>query len=111
MNIVFKTVKLRKIFCCEKELVREYGKKNTSKITKRISYFRNVSNLSQVPVDVPFRRHLLKGNYEGCFSVDLKQPYRLIFRPANNPLPMLDNGGVDLKRVTSIEIIGVEDYH
>jgi len=106
MNIVFKTVKLQKIFCSEKELVRTYGKENASKIRKRMGFFRNVSNLSQVPVEVPFRRHLLKGSYKGCFSVDLKQPYRLIFKPANNPLPRLD-----LTKVTEIEIISVEDYH
>ncbi|MFC1678043.1 killer suppression protein HigA [Planctomycetota bacterium] len=74
-------------------------------------FLRAVENLSRVPVTPPYHRHQLKGNYKGCFAVDAKHPYRLIFRPANNPLPVLDDGGLDLTRVTNIEIIGVKDYH
>jgi proteic killer suppression protein len=72
---------------------------------------RAARNLAGVPIVPPFRRHQLKGNRKEYFAVDVKHPYRLIFRPANDPLPKLEDGGIDLKAVTQIEIIGVEDYH
>jgi len=53
----------------------------------------------------------MKGKLKGCFAVNVKHPYRLIFRPVNSPLPVLDDGGLDLTKVTDIQIIGLEDYH
>ncbi len=111
MNIVFKTTKLRKIFNSEKELVKAYGAKKAAILKKRMFFLKAVNNLSRVPVTPPFLRHKLKGNYKGCFAVAVNQQYRLIFRPVNDPLPVLDDGGLDLRRVTDIEIIGMEDYH
>jgi proteic killer suppression protein len=35
----------------------------------------------------------------------------LIFRPAHNPVPKKDDGGIDLAAVTAIEILDVRDYH
>ena len=57
------------------------------------------------------RCHELKGNHAGDLSVDLEHPYRLIFRPANKPIPQKANGGLDWAGVTAVEIIGVEDTH
>lgn len=111
MNIVFKTVRLKKIFNSKNELVKAFGAEKAAVLKKRMTFLKAANNLYQVPITPPFRRHQLKGNYAGCFSVDLKQPYRLIFKPANNPLPRLDDEGLDLTRVTDIEIISVEDYH
>ena len=111
MNIIFKTNKLRKIFNCEKELVRTYGAERAAIVKKRMVFLKAANNLYRVPVTPPYYRHQLKGSYKGCFAVNVKHPYRLIFRPANKPLPLLDDGGLDLIRVTDIEIIGLEDYH
>lgn len=111
MNIVFKTRKLKKIFNSEKELVRAYGAERATVIKNRMVFLRAAGNLYRVPVTPPYYRHQLKGNYKGCFAVNVKHPYRLIFRPVNSPLPVLEDGGLDLTRVTDIEIIGVEDYH
>ena len=36
---------------------------------------------------------------------------RIVFVPANEPLPEHERGGVDITRVTKIEIIEVGDYH
>ena len=111
MNIVFKTTKLNKIFNSEKKLVKTYGAERAAIIKKRMVFLRAASNLYRVPVTPPYDRHQLKGDYKGCFAVTVRHPYRLIFRPVNNPLPTLEDGGLDLRRVTDIEIISVEDYH
>ena len=57
------------------------------------------------------RCHELKGNRTGQLSVDLDYPYRLIFEPANDPLPKKTDGGLDWKLITAIEITGIEDTH
>lgn len=67
-----------------------------------------LNDMSLLP---PERRHELKGKRIGTFAVDLEHPYRLIFKPAHNPVPRKHDGGIDLKEVTAITIMGVEDYH
>jgi len=111
MNIAFRTSKLQRIFNSETELKTTHGPQMAAVIRNRMVFLRAANNLDQVPVKPPFRRHQLTGEYKGCFAVDLKHPFRLIFRPINDPLPSLEDGGIDLRRVTDIEIICVEDYH
>jgi proteic killer suppression protein len=43
--------------------------------------------------------------------VDLEQPHRLLFIPANNPVPIGEDGGLDRTQVTEIEIIEIVDTH
>jgi proteic killer suppression protein len=43
--------------------------------------------------------------------VDLLHPYRLLFIPANEPIPKKPDGGIDLTQVTEVEIISIEDTH
>lgn len=59
----------------------------------------------------PARCHELTGNRQGQFSVDLDHPYRLLFIPANDPLPEREDGGLDRSQVTEVEIIGIVDTH
>jgi proteic killer suppression protein len=111
MNIVFGTSKLKRTLCSEKELVKTYGPENAKKIKIRMAFLQAAKSLAEVPVNPPFRRHQLEGRYKGCFAVDLKHPFRLIFEPNNNPVPVLNDGGFDLAAITEIKIISVEDYH
>lgn len=68
-------------------------------------------NLAAVPKGKPDRCHELKGNRKGIFAVDLFHPYRLLFEPSGNPVPRKGKGEIDMENVTSIRILGVEDYH
>jgi proteic killer suppression protein len=43
--------------------------------------------------------------------VDLDHPYRLIFIPANDPIPRKQDGGLDWCAVTQIEILEIVDPH
>ncbi len=38
-------------------------------------------------------------------------PGRLGFEPASDPLPRKEDGGLDLTRITAVEIVEVTDYH
>jgi len=58
--------------------------------------------------------HLIKltGNLKGCFSLDLRKGYRLLFKPAGNVSEKRKpDGGINWTLVTAVKIIDVEDYH
>jgi proteic killer suppression protein len=110
MRIYFATEKLQKIFNSEKKLIKKYGLKQTEKIKRRMKVLQSAANLAEVPAQKPDRRHQLKGNRKDQFAVDLYHPYRLIFKPEDS-CPLLPDGGIDIKQVTGIIIIGAEDYH
>lgn len=68
----------------------------------------SLADVSRLP---PPRCHALSGDRQGTFSVDLLHPYRLIFAPADEPLPMNEQGGLDLKRVCEVLILEIADTH
>lgn len=107
MDIAFDKPKLQKVFNHESRLIKEYGKI----IMRRMAVLKAATKLEQVPYRKPERRHELSGRRKGEFAVDLKHPFRLVFRPNHDPIPLKEDGGIDLKLVTAITIIRVEDYH
>ena len=111
MEISFETRKLAKIFNSEKELVREYGSELGKCIMRRLAVLEAASSLIEIPITPPFRRHELKQNRKGQIAVDLEHPFRLVFKPNHNPMPVKRDGGLDLKKISSITILDVEDYH
>jgi len=111
MDIAFRKRRLEKVFNSEKELLKEYGKVKGRLIQRRMTFLRAAQCLADVPVEKPFRRHELRGKRKGQFALDLEQLYRLVFQVNHNPIPRKEDGGIDLKSVTAITILGVEDYH
>jgi plasmid maintenance system killer protein len=93
---------------------RQYGSDMAKKVALRIAALRAAESLADFwpPKSGPERCHELKGEREGTFSVDLKHPYRLLFKPAN---PENASSSSDeqqsWKSITSIEILGIEDTH
>lgn len=92
-------------------MVRRFGANRARLLKRRLTELaaatalQDLRNLSQA------RCHELKGSLRGYLSVDLDYPYRLVFKPSNNPLPKKPDGGLDWTKVTEIKIIGVEDTH
>jgi hypothetical protein len=58
-------------------------------------------------MDVFFRTKKLQ---KTCSS-GKDHPYRLIFIPANDPIPRLDDDGLDWSKVTEVEIVEIADPH
>lgn len=110
MRIEFKTKKLSKIFNSQQELIKNYGVKQAQKIQIRMAVLRSATCLAEIPSIKPDRCHSLKGERKGQYAVDLKQPFRLIFKP-KDPIALLENGSVDTTKVFEIIILKVEDYH
>lgn len=102
---------MRNIFNSEAELLREYGKDNATAIKKRMAILNAAPTLENVPSEKPTRRHPLKGDRKGEFAVDLCHPFRLVFEPDHDPIPLKKDGGIDLSEITAVIILRVEDYH
>ncbi len=99
MNILFGGNRIRKI--CDKA---------SGRLQRRLDDLLDTDNLKDVML-LPGRCHLLKADKKGLFAIDLDHPKRLLFEPANDPLPISEDGTWDLSRVTAIRILSLEDYH
>jgi len=114
LDISFKNAKLEKDFNEGKQLEKVHGSLRAKKIRIRLAELRAAVSLYVFwpPKSPPSRCHeLTQGERKGQLSVDLDHPYRLIFVPNHNPVPVKPDGGLDWKQVTAILITGVEDTH
>jgi proteic killer suppression protein len=91
-------------------LVRRQGALRAKKIGRRLDDLRAANVLADMR-NLPGRCHELKGTRSGQISLDLDHPYRLIFEPADNPIPRKPDGGLDWQEIASVRIIGVDDTH
>lgn len=114
MDITFKTKKLRKSFNESRQLEATHGPIRAKKIRIRMRELHAASSLMDFwpPKSPPGRCHELnEGQRKGQLSVDLDHPYRLIFVPDHEPIPLKPDGGLDWSQVVVVKIIGVEDTH
>ena len=114
MEISAKDKGLRAVLADEGEAQRRFGAAMGKKIALRIAALRAADSLADFwpPKSGPERCHELKGNMAGIFSVDVKQPYRLLFRPDRTE-PSKDRSD-EQKRwstIKSIELLSIEDTH
>ncbi len=109
--ILFQSRKFAKECNEQQLLVRRHGPRRAKLIRRRLDELRAAETLEIMRSLPRARCHELKQNRAGTLAVDLDHPYRLIFEPANDPIPTKGDGGLNWKRVTAIRILGVEDYH
>lgn len=111
MHIEFKTKTLEINLCTEHEMRKAYGDDRAKKIRIRMGMLAAANNLAEIPHRPSFRRHELKGSRAGQYGIDINENFRLILEPNHTPVPVKPDGGHDLNRITSVRILGVEDYH
>ncbi len=111
MEVFFHTTKLKKTCDSEREMLKTYGAPRAKKLKARLMELRAAEHLAQIPRVPPARCHELTSDRKGQLSVDLDHPYRLIFIPANDPIPRKQDGGLNWEAVTQIEILAIADYH
>lgn len=90
--------------------MRKQGQVRANKIRQRLDDLHAASNLGDMWT-LPGRCHELHGKQSGQLSLDLDGPYRLIFEPAINPVPVKQDGGLDWPKIDSVRVIGVENTH
>jgi plasmid maintenance system killer protein len=111
LDIWFSSTKLQKECNNATLCVRRYGPRRAALIQRRLDELRAADILENIRHLPGPRCHELKGDRDGQLSVDLDHPYRLIFEPANDPVPQKPDGGLDWSQVTAISILEVTDTH
>jgi proteic killer suppression protein len=109
VDILFSTDKMRKLFTTRSKLVGEYGAEQAARIARRLDDLRTARNLETMRT-LPGRCHELTGDLDGTLSLDLKHPFRLLFKPVGDHVRRED-GGLDWAKVETVLITGVEDTH
>jgi proteic killer suppression protein len=114
VDISFKSTKLQKQFNEGRQLEKKQGSRRAKLIRLRMAELRAALSLADFlpPKSGPCRCHeLTQGKRVGQLSVDLDHPYRLIFVPNYETVPVKPDGGLHWEQVTVIVIIEIEDTH
>jgi proteic killer suppression protein len=113
MKVEAATKKLAKSLS-DSRRVRVYGVDQARKIALRLTALKGAASLADFwpPGTPPERCHLLTENFKGLFSMDLKHPYRLLFRPSGlAPDAEFESELQRWQAIQSIVIEGIEDTH
>jgi plasmid maintenance system killer protein len=114
MDILFKKQKDRGIANDESRLKQTYkGNPRRSRLIRaRLDELADADYLDVMRFLPQADCHELKGKRTGQLAVKLDKGYRMIFEPADNPVPKKKDGGLDWTRVTAIRILELSvDYH
>jgi proteic killer suppression protein len=110
MELSYKNNKLKNSLTTDKGLLRL-----NSRLAKKIKLRRiqlesaeNLEVISKLPV---LRLHQYRGKRKGTWSIDIQENWRILFEINQDPIPSLEDGGIDLKAITIISIESVEDPH
>ncbi len=110
MELLFSNKKLEISLKTDKGLSKTYGTL-AKKIKQRISQLESADNLEIISKLPAFRLHQHIGKGKGTWSIDIQENWRVLFAISQDPIPTLEDGGVDLKAITIICIESVEDPH
>ena len=110
MDILFKSRSLSRNCNSLEKARKKWGEECGTLVVRRLGEMSVAEHLGIVRSLPQAGCHPLTGNRSGQFSVKLKHPHRLVFTPANDPVPLKDDGGIDLERVTIVRIVEVVDY-
>ncbi len=110
MKITFKNNRLQKTLTDDKELIKTYNVL-AKKIKERRVDLELVDNLDVISKMPAWRLHPYGGGRKGEWSIDIFKNWRIIFEIDQEPIPILEDGGVNLSEVKAIKIVSIEDPH
>jgi proteic killer suppression protein len=99
MNVTFDNGRIRK-------RCRDAG----GKLKQRLDDIRAADTMAVLET-LPGHYHPLTANRAGQWACSLEEPYRLVFKPEGNPLPVSADGRLDTTKVVAVSIIEVVNYH
>lgn len=111
MDILFRTKKLKRIGNSLKEAQKLLGDKGGRLLIQRLDEIRDSDTLFILTKLPGPRCHPLTGDRKRLWAVNLDHPKRLVFEPADDPLPVQEDGSLDAGKVTAVIINETEDYH
>lgn len=110
VKISFANKTIEKLANDDRKMLKTLGK------TRAILFRRRLAQLADA-VSLEDLRHLagnfheLRNNRKGQWSCDLDQPYRLIFTPHENPIPINNDGQYIWLVIFGVDIIEIFNYH
>ncbi len=110
MDITFEDNKLKKFANNDKVGQKKLGTIRFKRYKQRLDQLKASKTLEDVRHQ-PGRFHELTGDRKGQWACDLDYPYRLIFRPQENPIPTDNDGKYIWIEILGVEVIEIEDYH
>jgi len=110
MNLTFANKGLEKWANNFKLSQKKHGKKRAFKYHQRLEDMRDAESFNDLQF-LPGNFHNLSGNRNGQWACDLDHPYRLIFEPADKPVPTNEHGTPILSEMRIVAIIEIVDYH
>jgi len=114
MDILFKRKRDREL-CNRNFLLQKKYRGNPRRyklIRARLDELTDAEKLDVVRYIPQAYCHELKGKRKGQLAVKLDQGCRMVFEPANDPVPKKEDGGLDWSQVTAIRILKLtENYH
>src|SRR5262245_56562008 len=113
MEIVISDKKLNRAIETD-SLNGRYGSAMAKKICQRLAALQAADSLAVFwpPKSGPERCHELIGELAGTFTVDLKQPYRMLFKPIEQTLSEdRSDEQTRWRSITQIDIYAIEDTH
>jgi plasmid maintenance system killer protein len=114
MEIFASDGRLRRALENEKARQKLFGTNTAKKFALRLTVLEAADSLADFwpPKSGPERCHELLGKMAGMFSIDLNQPFRLLFRPVElSPPPDRSDEQARWKSIKAIEIAAIEDTH
>ena len=110
MEITFDDNKLKKLANDYRKCQKVMGPQRARLYNIRLGDLTKAKTLEDVR-NLPGNYHELKANRKGQWACDLDQPYRLIFEPYENPIPINTAGKYIWFEIKGVEIIGIINYH
>ena len=113
MRISFADSKLEKICSDTASMRKRFGTEQSKKLQLRLAVLLAADSLQVFapPYRKPERCHELLGGRSGQLSMDLAQPYRLIFIPDHDTIFRTTDGGLDWRQIRAIKLIEIVDTH
>lgn len=113
MEIYVRDNKLRRVVEDEAFRKRELGAEMADKLALRLAALVAAESLADFwpPNSGPERCHELIGDQKGTFSIDLKQPYRLLFESHAETANQEQDEQQRWKSIKAIDVMSIEDTH
>lgn len=111
---------LKKAIEDEQEANKRYGVPMSKQLRKRVGALNGAESLADFwpPNSGPERCHELKGDMAGTFSMDLNQPYRLLFKEGEGSGSTGEKNAQDnadekerWKNIRAVELLEIRDTH
>jgi proteic killer suppression protein len=108
MDIEFSSHDLQSLCEQQRLMTKQLGDICSRKLRTRLADLRAAANVAEL---ISGRPHPLKRDRTGQFALDLHGGKRLVFEPANNPIPTRDDDSIAWDLVTKVRIVFIGDYH